>query len=257
MLVGIDVSHAEIGSDRESVAAVVGSMDGRLCQYAAQISLQPSRVEMVQHGALQEAVKALLESFKRRNKTLPATIVVFRDGVADGQFDQVIGKELPAIKGALELMGYIHDSVKIAIVICQKSHHTRFFYQEGGSYINPCPGLVVDAVGGADSIVSARLNEFYLNSHHSLQGTAKACKYSLIYDEIGLRISEVELLTYWSTYLYARCTKSVSYATPAYYAHWASKRGRALATAGATPQNLIDISAMWSGGNKNGTMFFV
>jgi eukaryotic translation initiation factor 2C len=77
----------------------------------------------------------------------------------------------------------------------------------------------VDAVGGADSIVSARLNEFYLNSHHSLQGTAKACKYSLIYDEIGLRISEVELLTYWSTYLYARCTKSVSYATPAYYAH--------------------------------------
>ncbi len=122
---------------------MVGSMDGRLCQYAAQISLQPSRVEMVQHGALQDAVKALLESFKRRNKTLPATIVVFRDGVADGQFDQVIGKELPAIKGALELMGYIHDSVKIAIVICQKSHHTRFFYQEGGSYINPCPGELI------------------------------------------------------------------------------------------------------------------
>lgn len=32
-------------------------------------------------------------------------------------------------------------------------------------------------------------------------------------------MAELELLTYWSCYLYARATKSVSYATPTYYAH--------------------------------------
>lgn len=37
-----------------------------------------------------------------------------------------------------------------------------------------------------------------------------------------LQISELELLTYWTTYLYCRCNKSVSYATPAYYAHVSS-----------------------------------
>ena len=58
------------------------------------------------------------------------------------------------------------------------------------------------------------------------QGTAKPCKYALIFDEIGFKLSELELLTYWTTYLYARCNKSVSYATPAYYAHWASKRAK-------------------------------
>ena len=32
-------------------------------------------------------------------------------------------------------------------------------------------------------------------------------------------MAELELLTYWTCYLYARATKSVSYATPTYYAH--------------------------------------
>jgi hypothetical protein len=43
--------------------------------------------------------------------------------------------------------------------------------------------------------------------------------------QIGLKMSELQLLTYWTTYLYCRANKSVSYAAPAYYAHWASKRG--------------------------------
>lgn len=118
-------------------------------------------------------------------------------------------------------------------------------------HINPCPGLVVDASAGNRSITNVTINEFYLNSHATiqvrrvssftrrtcchresfyesltLQGTAKPCKYALIFDEIGFKISELELLTYWTTYLYARCNKSVSYATPAYYAHWASKRAK-------------------------------
>jgi hypothetical protein len=43
MLVGIDVSHAEPGSDRRSVAAVVGSLNGQASQYAAHISAQAPR----------------------------------------------------------------------------------------------------------------------------------------------------------------------------------------------------------------------
>jgi len=117
---------------------------------------------------------------------MPSRIIVFRDGVADGQFDQVLTKEMPAIKGALELMGC--PDIPISIVVCQKMHHTRLFYEENGEYINPCPGLVADYHGGKDSITSARYLEFYINSHFALQGTAKPCKYTLIYDEIGLKV---------------------------------------------------------------------
>lgn len=65
--------------------------------------------------------------------------------------------------------------------------------------INPCPGLCVDAFGKGNSISSGVINEFYINSHVAIQGTAKPCKYALIYDEIGFKISELELLTYWYT----------------------------------------------------------
>ena len=59
----------------------------------------------------------------------------------------------------------------------------------------------------------------------------KPVKYTLVYDDIGVKVAELELLTYWSTYLYSRCNRSVSYATPAYYAYWAAKRGKAYITA--------------------------
>jgi hypothetical protein len=125
-----------------------------------------------------------------------------------------------------------------------------------GSYINVCPGVCSDSLG-RNSISSAIINEFYLNSHTAIQGTAKACKYSLLYDEIGFKMSELKLLTYWLCYLYARCNKSVSLATPAYYAHWASKRAKCLLTAGASESKLQEISTTWSLPNRYSTMFFI
>jgi eukaryotic translation initiation factor 2C len=259
MLVGIDVSHAEPGSTLESMAAVVASMDGRASQYVAHLSAQSSRVEMVQ--SLENAMKSLLETFKTKNRTMPAHIIVYRDGVSDGQFEAVIQQELPSIQNALTSMGYTDDSVKVSIVICQKGHHTRFAYEENvngvKSLVNACPGLLVDATGGVNSVASASINEFYLNSHVAIQGTAKPCKYALIYDEIGFKLSELELLTYWSCYLYCRCNRSVSYATPAYYAHWASKRGKTLFAAGGTAGDLQAISSKWAEPGRPSTMFFL
>ena len=261
MLVGMDVSHAEPGSDKESMAAVVASMDGRACQYVAHISSQSARMEIL--SALEPAMVKLLDCFMKRNgNRLPATIIVYRDGVGDGQFEQVVQREIPAIKGALQILGYKDDVCKIAMVICQKGHHTRLVYEESVTdgkpvYINPCPGLVIDGSGGAESITSGKYNEFYLNSHAAIQGTAKPCKYALVYDEIGLKLSELELLTYWTCYLYCRCNKSVSYCTPAYYAHWASKRAKNLFAAGGSSQDLIEISEKWAETGALSTMFFV
>lgn len=39
-------------------------------------------------------------------------------------------QEVPAIRGALELMGCTSDFAKIAVVICQKRHNTRLVYDE-------------------------------------------------------------------------------------------------------------------------------
>jgi hypothetical protein len=261
MVVGIDVSHPEKGSGRPSMAAVVASMDRNLSQYATRLLTQAPG-EMVL--GLTDAMVSLFTTFRGKNGNhMPKHVVVYRDGVSEGQFGHVLDEELRQIKEAIELMSYPEDFVKIAIVVCQKRHKTRIVYEEKGSngllptFINPCPGLVVDSRGGNDTIVSANYNEFYLNSHVAIQGTAKSCKYSLIYDQIGMRLSDLELLTYWSTYLYVRCNRSVSYATPAYYAHWASKRCKDLVAAGASGDLLHEISETWSRVGIPTSMFFL
>eukprot|EP01039_Chlorochromonas_danica_P003414 gene3414-3741_t len=264
MVMGVDVNHPEINGAKggSSVAAVVGSTDGMLGQYCAHISAIGFSEGPV--SGLEESVGAVLDTFcQRNNGNIPRRIVVYRDGVADNQFHEVLEKELAAYKDALNQRGYNEDSVQIALVICQKRHHTRLVYdsQEHG-YLNPCVGLCVDArtaqfqdkeaqkkkEGEADevgSISSPGLNEFYLNSHAAVLGTSKPCKYTLIYDEIGIKMTELELLTFWLTHLYARCTRSVSYATPAYYAHWAAKRGKSLLSGGADAKDLVEFSNNW------------
>ena len=135
------------------------------------------------------------------------------------------------------------------------------------SFLNICPGVCVDSSSvhgqrtdenglNMSGITSAEFNEFYLNSHVAIQGTAKAAKYTLIYDEIGMKISELELLTYWISYMYSRCNRSVSIATPSYYAHWAAKRARHLLNAGASENELVVISKVWAE-NEFTSMYFI
>ncbi len=67
---------------------------------------------------------------------------------------------------------------------------------------NPPPGTVVDA-----AVCSPTSFDFYLTSHASLTGQTKGAHYSVCVDESGFSGDGVMVLTYWLTYLFARCTK--------------------------------------------------
>lgn len=65
----------------------------------------------------------------------------------------VLDKELLGFRDALESRGLPESAVKISIIVCQKGHHTRLFYEENNNeYLNPCPGLCVDSRGGVNKI---------------------------------------------------------------------------------------------------------
>jgi hypothetical protein len=109
-----------------------------------------------------------------------------------------------------------------------------------------------------DLILPSRLNTFFNNSHQTTSVTLIAIYPSTFYFlEKFQQLSELELLTYWSTYLYARCNKSVSVATPVYYAHWAARRARTLFSAGADDDDLKEISERWSESGRQSTMYFL
>lgn len=136
-------------------------MDRHFGQYSTYITAGESRQEIEKIPsttdvvpALQQAVKELCSEFYRRNEnTYPRHLIVYRDGVADNQFRELLQNELPAYRTALSELNVTADQCFITLVVCQKRHHTRFFYENtsaGTDQLNPCVGLCVDA-GSAQS----------------------------------------------------------------------------------------------------------
>jgi eukaryotic translation initiation factor 2C len=147
MFLGADVTHPapDASRGRPSLATVTGSLDPLAVRYAAMARNQSHRVEIITD--LESMAQTLFVEHKKSTNSFPSKIIYLRDGVADGQFDQVIGQELPLIKEAFKKAAG-KQPVKITVVIVKKRHHTRLFPgkpQDGDKNGNVHPGTVVDA----------------------------------------------------------------------------------------------------------------
>jgi len=102
MLVGIDVTHPSPGSAEgsPSIAGVVASVDEQLSQWPGSLRSQRGKQEMVQ--GLTEMMIERLELWRKTNRNLPSKIIIFRDGVSEGQYNLVLDHELPPIQKAFE-----------------------------------------------------------------------------------------------------------------------------------------------------------
>ncbi|KAI0902933.1 putative RNA interference and gene silencing protein [Ustulina deusta] len=238
LVVGIDVTHPAPGSSSNapSVAGVVASVDEWLGQWPADIRIQPARQEMV--ADLDVMFKSRLLLWKERNRTLPENILVYRDGVSEGQYNIVVDEELPALRAACEAVYPPSDTKagkpRITIIVVGKRHNTRFFptnmddADRGG---NPKNGTVVDR-----GVTEARNWDFFLQAHTAIQGTARPAHYYVVYDQIfrntkmptqfPTAADALEDLTHNMCYLFGRATKAVSICPPAYYADLVCERAR-------------------------------
>nr|BAV72135.1 argonaute protein 4B [Marchantia polymorpha] len=232
IIFGLDVSHGSPGdANSPSVAAAVATIEWpKFSKYTCSISAQEPKTEMIAGLHSEDTremgmVKELLNNFfseardrgRPDHECKPQQILVYRDGVSESQFDQVLDKELRAFKHACRSMqdGY---NPRITFVIVQKRHHTRFFLDS--TYKNVQPGTVVDK-----TVCHPRDNDFYLVSHAAI-GTSRPTHYHILYDEIGFTADELQMITHGLCYTYSRCTSAVSVAAPAYYAHVAAAHCR-------------------------------
>jgi hypothetical protein len=238
MLVGLDVTHPSPGSVQAapSVASVVASVDRRLGQWPAELLNLPPRQEMI--TGLQEMIVNRLKLWQKNNGSLPDNILVYRDGVSESQYDQVLEQELPLFRAAGRAL-YPADKTKngyprISIVVVGKRHNTRFYptrKEDADRSSNPPNGTVVDR-----GVTEARNWDFFLQAHTALQGTARPAHYYVVLDEIfrGRKVKSpfqntadtLEDLTHNLCYLFGRATKAVSICPPAYYADLACERAR-------------------------------
>ncbi|KAG8515465.1 Protein argonaute-2 [Galemys pyrenaicus] len=88
IFLGADVTHPPAGDGKKpSIAAVVGSMDAHPNRYCATVRVQQHRQEIIQD--LAAMVRELLIQFYKSTRFKPTRIIFYRDGVSEGQFQQV------------------------------------------------------------------------------------------------------------------------------------------------------------------------
>ncbi|KAL8501279.1 hypothetical protein ACS0TY_020723 [Phlomoides rotata] len=239
IIFGADVTHPQPGEDSSpSIAAVVASMDWpEVTKYRGLVSAQGHRDEIIQdlynvkndskrgviHGGM---IREHLVAFYKSTKQKPHRIIFYRDGVSEGQFNQVLLHEVDAIRKACVSIEENYMP-RITFVVVQKRHHTRLFPENHGDRRstdksgNILPGTVVDT-----KICHPTEFDFYLCSHAGIQGTSRPAHYHVLYDENRFTADGLQILTNSLCYTFARCTRSVSIVPPAYYAHLAAFRAR-------------------------------
>jgi len=223
MVVGMDVTHPGPGSSKgaPSIAAIVASVDNRFAQYPASLRIQEPRKEMISELAAMMVER--LQTYKAATRKLPERILVFRDGVSEGQYEQVVQIEFPALLQGCRNMSPDYRP-KVTIAICGKRHHTRFYptsEADADRTSNTKAGTVVDK--GVTTVYNF---DFYLQAHAGLQGSVRPTHYVVVVDENKFGADEIQKLTHDTSYMFARATKGVSLVSPAYYADIACERGR-------------------------------
>ncbi len=191
MFMGIDVTHPGAGAEEgaPSIAGVVANINSELGQWPASIRIQKSRQEMV--SDLDEMIVERLKVWVKYNKVLPESIIVYRDGVSEGQYATVLREEWPAFEKAMTKMYPKGPKPKISIIVVGKRHHTRFYptREEDAIKNNPKNGTVVDR-----GVTSERYWDFFLQAHTALQGTCRPAHYVVLKDQNKLGVHGLENL---------------------------------------------------------------
>ncbi|KMZ59468.1 hypothetical protein ZOSMA_68G00540 [Zostera marina] len=106
-------------------------------------------------GIMRELLKDFYSSSGKRK---PDQIIVFRDGVSESQFNQVLNVELDQMIEACKLLDG-NWSPRFTVIVAQKNHHTKFF-QTGGCPDNVPPGTIID-----NKVCHPRNFDFYMCAH--------------------------------------------------------------------------------------------
>ncbi|KAF7311573.1 Argonaute-like protein [Mycena kentingensis (nom. inval.)] len=239
MIVGADVAHPGPGATRPSVASLVWSHDRHGAEYCATSRVQPPRLEIIEE--LKDMFTSALVMFGNKNKTVPSRIFFYRDGVSEGEFNNVKEKEVNAIKTAIDELWaerkLMFKKPKLTFLIVGKRHHVSFFPVGDNKTGNCKAGLAVDR-----ALENPLFQDFYLQSHSAIKGTSRSAHYTIILDENfgppeGMPPSEqarakeaqvlkLQDLSFALCHIYAKATRSVSIPAPVYYADLACSRGK-------------------------------
>uniref|UniRef100_UPI0037E74F43 piwi-like protein 1 isoform X2 n=1 Tax=Semicossyphus pulcher TaxID=241346 RepID=UPI0037E74F43 len=210
MIVGIDCYH-DISAGRRSIGALVASLNQSMSRWYSKCVLQHKGQEIM--DGLKKALTGALKDYLKFNGCLPSRIIVYRDGVGDGQLHSVVNYEVSQILDSIKSMG--HDYMpKLSVVVVKKRISTRFFARFQGKVNNPPPGTVVDL-----EVTRPEWYDFFIVSQAVKSGSVSPTHYNVVYDTSGLKPDHMQRLTYKLCHMYYNWQGIIRVPAPCQYAH--------------------------------------
>lgn len=244
MFMGADVGHAGPGQLHPSVASIVWARHANGVLYCAQSSLQRARLEVID-DLRSKVILALMQFIPDNEWRPPSSIVFFRDGLSEGQYEAHARQEILDIEAAIgdawaiprgksgTLASNNFARPSLTYIVVTKRHHVRFF-ATGSSPQDNKTGNLPPGFTTTRGIDSPYAFDFYLQSHHAIQGTARPAHYIVLQDKIlsdstrtlehAARLDAIRLMSFSLCHAYAKATVSVSIPAPVYYADLACRR---------------------------------
>eukprot|EP00112_Aurelia_sp_Birch-Aquarium-sp1_P026327 Seg928.2 transcript_id=Seg928.2/GoldUCD/mRNA.D3Y31 product="Piwi-like protein 2" protein_id=Seg928.2/GoldUCD/D3Y31 len=214
MVVGIDVYH-DAGKGGKSIAGLVASTNKQFTRWYSRVCKQQPGQELI--DSLKVSFADALKKYHEINHDLPERIIVYRDGVGDGQLHIVANYEVQQLSESFAL--FESYKPKLAVIVVQKRINMRIFAANGNGggqrkLDNPPPGTVLD-----HTITRKDWFDFFLISQHVRQGTVTPTHYVVVHDESGLKADHLQRLSYKLTHLYYNWPGTVRVPAPCQYAH--------------------------------------
>ncbi|XP_048369812.1 piwi-like protein 1 [Sphaerodactylus townsendi] len=210
MIVGIDCYH-DTTSGRRSIAGFVASLNQGISRWYSRCFVQDRGQELV--DGLKVCLQAALRTWYTYNNCMPSRIIVYRDGVGDGQLKTLVNYEVPQFLECLKTVGQDY-SPKLTVIVVKKRVNTRFFAKVGGRHQNPPPGTVIDL-----EVTRPEWYDFFIVSQSVRAGTVSPTHYNVIYDNSALKPEHMQRLTYKLCHMYYNWPGVIRVPAPCQYAH--------------------------------------
>ncbi|KAM9748717.1 piwi-like protein 1 isoform 4-T6 [Dama dama] len=210
MIVGIDCYH-DTTAGRRSIAGFVASINEGMTRWFSRCVFQDRGQELV--DGLKVCLQAALRAWNSCNEYMPSRIIVYRDGVGDGQLKTLVNYEVPQFLDCLKSLGRGYNP-RLTVIVVKKRVNARFFAQSGGRLQNPLPGTVIDV-----EVTRPEWYDFFIVSQAVRSGSVSPTHYNVIYDNSGLKPDHIQRLTYKLCHVYYNWPGVIRVPAPCQYAH--------------------------------------
>lgn len=194
MLIGADVYH-NTRDKRQSVIGFCSSLDSEFSKYFSRIRVQEKKGEEIMRS-ISNLIREAIEQYEKFNKFLPELIIFYRDGVGQGQIDDVRNIEISNILASFKEIKENYAPEFVEIVVTKRINDRFYVYNKNKEIVNPPSGTLVN-----ESVVSNYF-DFFLCAQNVTQGTCTPTHYNVIYNTSKLKEDQIERITYFQCFNY-------------------------------------------------------